>query len=136
MRVEWSHVVVTKHLAADHIDARRAEGESLNTIELKAMLDLVQQAKQQLALRYPRTPLDILCVDSCDINATRFGSHFESAFGPHVTVFSEHKADESFARDSFHSWARFLHPTDLSCLFLLLYIDECECSKHRGQSAA
>lgn len=95
--VKWSHVIITRHISANDIDNRRAQGESLNAIELSAMLATVHEAQRQLDSRYPHTQMDIMCIDSCDIKPERFGSHFERAF-PGVTVFSEHKADDSFVR--------------------------------------
>lgn len=89
---------MTRHLAADEIDKRRGQGESLNAIEIEAMLQVTNQAKKQLALRFPQSALDILCVDSCDIRPERFGAHFERSLGPSVAVFSEHKADAAFVR--------------------------------------
>ncbi len=109
---------MTRHLQADEIDRRRSEGESLNSIELNAMLELSDLARKQLKLRYPSGNLDILCVDSCDIRADRFGSHFENFLGSNVVVLSEHKADESFVRFCWNSHQSVNQPlwvTDIPC---------------------
>ncbi len=75
----------TKHIFASEIDEMR-KYNSLNIIEQKVMLNLVEQLDLDLNALY---------IDAADVNEDRFGRLFQKTF-PKTNVVSKHGADKHY----------------------------------------